>query len=273
MRRRTVLIALTIAASAAIPSATHAQIRKLRVLSVDSVPIVYAFVTFDGGDGKITDDKGEISLGTGKTKTLTVNARRIGFQPWFGKLTFPDTAAVLTVTLPSVAQRLGDVIVTGSSSATQSLPLKGFYDRWTMRQKGLLSAVFISPEEIEFRHPNKITNMLNGINGVSLVRNEKGDQVAVGNDSHCQMAIMLDGTRVCPAAGCDGGTGGPTGFLRGLSKPIINDASAVIIDHVIDAASVEAIEVYPRGGNMPSSLSVSDQACGVIAFWTGSRKP
>jgi hypothetical protein len=48
---------------------------------------------------------------------------------------------------------------------------------------------------------------------------------------------------------------------------------AVIIDHVVDAASVSAIEVYTRGGNMPVGLQVSDQACGVIAIWTGSRKP
>jgi hypothetical protein len=271
MRRRISFVALTLAAAAVTPSSAQGQVRTLRVLSADSMPVVYAYVTFDGGDGKITDEKGEISLGKGKTRTLTVNARRIGFQPWFGKLTFPDTAATLTVVLPAVAQHLGEIVVTANNSVPQAL--KGFYDRWTLRQKGLLTAVFIAPEEIEFRHPNKITNMLYGINGVSLVHNEKGDQVAMGDNGQCQMAIMLDGIRVCPSMGCNSDAGQPTGFLKGLTKPRVDDAHAVVIDHLIDAASVDAIEVYPRGGNMPSSLSVSDAACGVIAFWTGTRKP
>ena len=53
----------------------------------------------------------------------------------------------------------------------------------------------------------------------------------------------------------------------------VDDDNAVIIDHVVDAASVTAIEVYTRGANMPVSLQVSDNACGVIAIWTGSRNP
>jgi hypothetical protein len=241
MRHRKALIALTIALSAAIPSAAHAQVRKLRVISVDSVPIVYAFVTFDGGNGEITDEKGEINFGAGKTKMYSVNVRRIGYEQWFGKLTFPDTAVTLTVALPRVAQALGEVRISGRS--TESVALQPFYDRWTMRQKGLLSAAFIGPEEIEFRHPNKITNMLNGLTGVSLVRNDKGDQVAMGLNGTCQMAIMLDGTRVCPTLGCNSDAGQPTGFLKGLAKPVVDDAHAVIIDHLIDPASVAAIEV------------------------------
>jgi len=31
-------------------------------------------------------------------------------------------------------------------------------------------------------------------------------------------------------------------------------------------------ELTRRGENMPTSLKVSDQACGVNAFWTGSRR-
>jgi hypothetical protein len=270
MRRCNSLIALIVAAAAAIPSIVHAQQRKLRVISVDSQPVVYAFVTFDGGNGQITDEKGEINVGGGKTKTYSVNVRRIGYEQWFGKLTFSDTSASLTVTLPRIAQALGEVRVSGRSNET--VALQPFYDRWMMRQKGLLSASFIGPEEIEFRHPNRVTNMLNGLTGVSLVRNDKGDQVAMGMNGQCQMAILLDGTRVCPTMGCKADGNEQTGFLKGLTKPIVDDAHAVIIDHLIDAGSVAAIEVYARGGNMPASLSVSDASCGVIAFWTGARK-
>ena len=253
-----------------------AQARKLRVISSDSQPIVYAYVTTDGGTGQITDEGGTVSLGAGKAKAVSVSVRRIGYQQWFGKLDLPDTAATLTVVMPRIAQTLGAVQVTGSrGSVSISVPMKGFYDRWLMRQKGVLSAQFIGPEEIEFRHPNRITNMLYGLNGVSLLRNDKGDLAAMGYNGQCQMAVLLDGVRQCPGMGCKcdecGGNG--TGIKQGLMKPIIDDMHAVIIDHIVDPGSVAAIEVYPRGGNMPSSLPVSDAGCGVIAIWTGSRRP
>jgi hypothetical protein len=45
------------------------------------------------------------------------------------------------------------------------------------------------------------------------------------------------------------------------------------IDDILDANDVAAIEVYNRGANMPISLQANDNACGVIALWTGSRQP
>jgi hypothetical protein len=47
----------------------------------------------------------------------------------------------------------------------------------------------------------------------------------------------------------------------------------VDINDLVDANDVAAIEVYTRGGNTPISLQVNDTACGVVAIWTGSRKP
>ncbi|MGH7654141.1 MAG: hypothetical protein ACREN6_05700 [Gemmatimonadaceae bacterium] len=258
-------------------SVASAQARKIRVVSTDSEPISFAYVSVQGGIGQITDEQGEVSLGAGKRQTLTVNVRRIGFQPWFGKLELPDTASVLTVVLARVAQGLSAVRVTGSAPAP-SAALKGFYDRWMMRQKGTLSAVFIGPEEIEFRHPNKITNMLSGLVGVMLKRGTRGFLEAYNAAGTCRMAVLLDGNRQCPRFGCDvapvTATPCPTNVFNGRYPPGCDpDDQAVFIDQLVDANDVTAIEVYARGGNVPSSLSVSDQACGIIALWTGSRKP
>jgi hypothetical protein len=44
------------------------------------------------------------------------------------------------------------------------------------------------------------------------------------------------------------------------------------VDALINVNDVMAIEVYARGGNVPISLQVNDTKCGVVAFWTGSRK-
>jgi hypothetical protein len=265
MVRRRYAIALAAALVAALPAMATAQLRKLKVVSSDSQPIAFAYVAVEGGNGQITDETGEVSLGAGKRQTLTLRVQRIGYQPWFGKLELPDTAALLTIPLARIAQSLSTVTVTGTAEV-RSLKLTGFYDRWLMRQKGTLSAVFIGPEEIEFRHPDKITNMLRGLNGVTLKRTCDGDQVAFGINGLCQMAILVDGNRQCPQIGCKAG-GGNYG-CRGL-----NSSNSVVIDQILDANDIAAIEVYNRGGNVPVTISASDQSCGIIAFWTGSRKP
>ncbi len=70
------LVTIALAAAVALPPVARAQSRKLLVVSSDSQPIVYAYVTVNGAIGMITDEKGEVSLGAGKTKTVTVNVRR-----------------------------------------------------------------------------------------------------------------------------------------------------------------------------------------------------
>ncbi|MFI5233103.1 MAG: hypothetical protein ACHQSE_11410 [Gemmatimonadales bacterium] len=271
-------VALGIAFVVAVPSAGTAQARKVRVIAVDSTPIPYAYVAIEGGAGQITDEHGEVSLGVGKKQTLVARVQRIGYQPWFGKLEVPDTGAVLTVQLARLAQNLAAVNVKGAAEV-RMLQMAGFYDRWMQRQKGALSAVFIGPEEIEFRHPDKITNMLRGLNGVTLRRSCEGEQVAFSSSAQCQMAVLVDGVRQCPSKGCsaDGSSVFSTGAQSARpncdSPTTLNATNAVIIDQLLNADDIAAIEVYNRGGNVPVSISASDQACGIIAFWTGSRKP
>ncbi len=250
--------------AAVLASPMQAQSRKLKVISTDSTPVVYAFVQLEGGVGQITDENGEISIGAGKTKTFTVNVRRIGFTPWFGKLEFPDTSATLTVIMPRLAQGLAEVRI--SERAKAPAYLQPFYDRWTMKQKGLLSATFIGPEELEFRHPDRIANMLSGLNGVALRRGNRGEMSAMSTNGTCPMAVVVDGVQKCPRSGCTGGSGGMSLGAR-AAVPLID------INDLVDANDVAAIEVYTRGGNTPTSLQVNDTACGVIAIWTGSRKP
>ena len=278
MLRSRLAVAIGVAFVAAVPSAGQAQTRKVRVIAVDSTPIPYAYVAIEGGSGQITDERGEVSLGVGKKQTLVARVQRIGYQPWFGKLEVPDTGAVLTVQLARLAQNLATVNVRGAAEV-RSLQMTGFYDRWMQRQKGALSAVFIGPEEIEFRHPDKITNMLRGLNGVTLRRSCEGEQVAFSSSAQCQMAILVDGVRQCPSRGCSADGGGVFSTGEQSARPNcdsptnVNATTAVIIDQLLNADDIAAIEVYSRGGNVPVSISASDQACGIIAFWTGSRKP
>ena len=245
-----------------------AQSSVLKVIGTDTVPVPFAWVSVEGGIANITDEKGMVSLGPIRHKTLTVEVRRIGYQPWFGKLEFPDTAVTLTVNLPRIAQQLEGVTVTGQAAKTQ-LELTGFYDRWMLRQKGMVSATFIGPEELEKRHPSRTSDMLYGLNGVTMVHSPSGAICAKGNGGTCFMTVMVDGNVLRPSAPmiCPGAATAHIG--RGMSSV---GAGGPDINQYIDVNEVAAIEVYARGGNMPVSLQAADNACGVLAIWTGSRK-
>jgi hypothetical protein len=217
---------------------------------------MYANVTLEGATARITDEKGEINLGPGARKKFAVRVARIGFAPWFGVVDLPANAT-MTVTLPQTAQLLAPVSVSsgatgGPKTTNVPLPLAGFYDRWMMRQKGTVTGVFIGPEEMEFRHPVKVSRMLAGLNGIRLICDMSGDCSIQSTNpggilpgTACPLAIVLDGTQIY---------------------------GQVNVDALINVNDVMAIEVYERGGNVPIGLQVNDTKCGVVAFWTGRRK-
>ena len=256
-----------LAFSAASPACAIAQATVLKVIGSDSAPVPFAWVSVQGGTASIADERGQLSMGAGRHQTLTVEVRRIGYKPWFGKLELLDTATVLTVMLSRLAQELAGVTVTGEAVKNR-LQLAGFYDRWLMRQKGALSATFIGPEELERRHPSRTTDMLYGLNGVSMV-NIKGAMMARGIGGTCFMTVLLDGNVLCPAEGCLSSSSNAPSIS---SRSGHTSALGVDIDQYINANDVSAIEVYARGGNMPISLQAGNSACGVIAIWTGSRR-
>jgi hypothetical protein len=254
-------------------AAAAAQSSTLTVIGSDGGPVPYAWVAVRGGNANITDEQGKLSLGGGRNTTLPVEVRRIGFVPWSGKVVIADTATNTTIVLRRVAQAIGAITVTARQESRDP-KLAGFYDRWLMRQKGALSATFMGPEEIEFRHPARPSDLLEGVNGVRLMRTDRGSVIARGNGGTCFMSVMLDGRQLCPAAGChsDGDANAPQ-IGRGMAKPNQKlDDIAVNLNQYVDADDIVAIEVYARGANMPISLQALDPACGVIAIWTGARR-
>ncbi len=263
--RRMLLLVAALPALAA-PSMLRAQARVIRVVSSDGKPIPYANVSVEGGITQVTDENGDVALGAGKQQTFTVRVRRIGFTPWFGKLEVPDTAATLTITLPSLVQKLSTVTVSGTANVKPALALTGFYDRWLMRQKGVISAVFISPEELEFRHPDKITGMLYALNGLRVaqacVTPPVTSQSGRGRPSCVMGPVAFSTLYDCPMQV----------LIDGMQQRPIGKGANVAIDNLLDAYDVAAIEVYNRGGNMPGSIHADDPMCGVLVFWTGSTK-
>jgi hypothetical protein len=112
----------------------HAQASTLTVIGSDSAPVSFALVTVRGGAGSVTDQHGQLSRGVMHKTSLTVQVRRIGYEPWFGALEIPDTSVAITVILRRLTQQIAGVVVTGREE-NRSLELTGFYDRW-LPQRG-----------------------------------------------------------------------------------------------------------------------------------------
>jgi hypothetical protein len=281
--RHVVACVVLVAAGLLTPRAgLTAQQRTIRVTGDDGQPVAYANVTLTGERPRITNEKGEVELGAAARGTLTVDVRRLGYEPWYGDLAFGDTATVGRVTLRRIARRMFTVTVTDSSGGVPAY-LRGFYERMLARQRGIGSGIYMTPEEVDKRAVNVATALLQGVNGVTLHRTASGKIIAMNSDGTCQMTVLIDGRRVCPVGGCDigassnssassGSSGASRGRSRNLSISQPKDDQYVLLDVVLNPNEVAAVEVYPRGATIPPSLPTVDASCGLIAFWTGGRK-
>ncbi len=261
-----------------------AQQRMIRVVDDEGQAVAYANVTLEGERPKITSEKGEVEIGTAVRASLNVDVRRLGFEPWYGKLAIGDTVMVAKVQLHRLTRRLFTVKITDSSAMVPAY-LRGFYQRMLDRQRGIGAGFFITPEDIDKRNINLATSLLQGLNGVSLARTATGKMYAISANGSCMMSVLVDGHRLCPARGCEGtalpGTSSPAPVpTAGLGRRTTRVAAAVppsdeqyvIIDNAITPNEIAAVEVYPRGAAIPFSLPTPDNSCGTIAIWTGGRK-
>lgn len=264
----------------------HSQERVLHVMGDDGQPVAFANVTFTGERPRITNEKGEIpvSAARGARDTLMVDVRRLGYEPWYGRLALADTAVNAQVTLHRISRRMFTVTVTDSSYGVPAY-LRGFYERMLARQRGIGTGVYLTPEEVDRRNATQTTALLQGVNGVALQRSATGKIIAMSSGGSCQMTVLIDGHRVCPPGGCDAGSSSSSSSSppaasgqsrRGRAvapRTSPRDEQFVPLDDLLGPNEIAAIEVYPRGATIPPSLpSLSDASCGLIAIWTGGRK-
>jgi hypothetical protein len=261
-------------------SGAFAQQRTIRVMGDDGQPVAFANVTLAGERPKITNEKGEVEIGSASRATLTADVRRLGYEPWYGKLAMGDTVMSAQVTMHRISRRMFTVTITDSSHGANGVPafLRGFYERLLARQRGIGSGVYLTPEEVDKRNSSVASALLQGVNGVSLQRTYTGKTVAMNSSGTCQMTVLIDGRRACPDNGCDAGPppspAAPGGASRRGRSAVVppRDDQFVLLDNLVSVNEVSAIEVYPRGASIPPSLPTADASCGLIAFWTGGRK-
>jgi hypothetical protein len=280
--RSRIAVALLCLAS---PTVVTGQSTMLKVTSSDGVAIPYAWVVMPGRDDAITDDRGELDLGSGRRKTIALEVRRIGYHPWSGTLTTPEKAGVLTVTLTRSARSAATATAGGAPAKKSALELEGFYDRWMRKMQGKANrATFIGPEMIEKRNPGATTDMLDHVFGVTLVRSSKGVRGATGAgenaitaylrsttgalrfEHECFMSIVVDNAPVCPAVGCNH-------VFFNDPPGSTSDEHIVDLDKLVDPKRLRGIEVYPNRDAMPDEVLHEYEGCGLIVVWTGSRRP
>jgi hypothetical protein len=279
--RTAVVLAAVLGAGPLLPrAAAFAQQRIIRVIGDDGQPVAFANVTLAGERPKITNEKGEAEIGTAARAALTVDVRRLGYEPWYGTLAVGDTVMSAQVMLHRISRRMFTVKITDSSYGVPSY-LRGFYERMLARQRGIGSGLYLTPEEVEKHNASMASALLQGLNGVSLLHTSTGKIVAMSSSGSCEMMVQIDGHRVCPSNGCDVGTPRPSTAPSATSRrgrtvapaPLPRDDQFVLLDNLLSANEVAAVEVYPRGASIPSSLpAAADASCGLIAFWTGVRK-
>src|ERR1017187_10808468 len=102
-----------------------AQQRVIRVMGDDGQPVAFANVTLTGERPKITNERGEVEIGSASRASLTADVRRLGYEPWYGNLTMGDTVMSAQVTLHRISRRMFTVKITDSSYGVPSY-LRGF---------------------------------------------------------------------------------------------------------------------------------------------------
>lgn len=123
------------------------------------------------------------------------------------------------------------------------------------QQRGSLVGEFVTPEEVEMRNPQRVTQLLEQRRGISVRRADRCQVIAtcfrVFGSGGCAATVFLDGQR-----------------LNSLGTAAADASGAPAIDELIPVTGVSAIEVYPRGSSAPPRYQSLAGTCAIVLIWT-----
>ena len=252
-------LSIPFACIALIATASTASAQDTRTISgtvLDSIGQRVSYVNIDGGPRyrTLANASGEFRLVVPAKERLEIAVRRIGFLP--GKiLVQPGTDTTVSISLQRLAVLLTTQVVRAQQQV-QSLAARGFYERMLDQERGALVGEFITPEEIEMRNPQRVTQLLEQRRGIRVERQGRCQIVdecyRIMGQGSCPATIYLDGQRLNSLTGTAGGD--PSG--------------APAVDGLIPVTGVSAIEVYPRGSSAPPKYQSLAGTCSIVVIWT-----
>lgn len=234
-----------------------------RVTTAEGDPIAYANVQLNGGRRCVADDSGRFSLPVTSSARTSHLFRRIGFEPTEIRFPeMPDTA--IRVHMVAVARTLPGQVIVGRAPYPR-LELGGFYQRMTEVQNGARVGWFVTPEELELRKPQNVTDAVRRFLNIRLSPIDDGKVDAFGM-THSDGVPLARKFRIEDSDGCP-----MTVFLdRQRIQPSIVGLRAVDeeINTIVQVHSVAGIEVYPRVTGAPPGYVAMGGTCGVVLIWT-----
>lgn len=229
-----------------------------RVVDSEGGALTYANVQVNGGRRYVADDSGRFAIPAPPGR-FSLLVRRIGFAP--EEIVFdmsPDTA--IRVRMSAVATALPEQRITGRA-AFVSLDLNGFYRRMKDAERGINHGYFVTPEDLEFRKPNQITQMVEGFPSVYMTRtaDPKKDIIAGGPCAGANKCVLVAGFPRCAMTVY-------VDRIRIAGKP--GNGRDDFVNELVVPTHVAAMEIYPRGIGAPPEYQSMNGSCGVVLIWT-----
>lgn len=230
-------------------------------------PIAGADVTIEALRRQTTSDAdGHYRLVDLPAGTSAITARHVGYVSAANVVVVDEgQLRSVDIELAPVPTTLDTVAVKGSRRGI-GVGLEGFADR-----QRLGFGKFIDSVELRRNDHRHVGDMLRGFASLHVVHPPvcggrsmncvitTNYEVAMSGTGGCSLQVMLDGTVVS--------RGGPVdGAERGADPrhdwPSRFDLTSVAV------GSLAAMEVYPRGGEVPMVFQDFDTKCGLLVLWT-----
>ena len=252
-----------------------------RLLDLEtSEPLVAGFVSLLALDGAtvrtvVTNRDGNWVIDAPGPGSYYVSAKHVGYRPWVaGPVAMKARDDVTAVyRLERFPVTLDPIAVTAVATR-RYLELAGFYER----QRADFGH-YITPEHIERRHAVRITDLLSGIPGVTLIAPAAGSagplavQLRGSNLSQgglCQPRVFVDGLLYARGGSRPKGRDRGQTLERSPEAEIQRLDQGLSIDDIGHPSTIAAIEVYRSATEVPVQFggASAETLCGVIVIWT-----
>ena len=263
MARRSAVLPLALLALAAWPVRAQVVLQGRVIDDSTEQPIAGARLILLNHYGKTagyqeTDSLGRFRFTPHDNGRYGLDVRAVGYRPALRTVLWmleDRNFAGLEVRLTPHVALLAPVEVVAMSAPSKSPVLANM--EWR-RRHGL--GFMISRQEIEERHPLRVTDILQETPGVTVDRQGSGASRRV---IHLGPPMPGPGGGDCPAQI----------FLDGMLATRNVAGGDVTVDDLVDPADVEAIEIFKGLASVPAEFLNPQSRCGVIAIWTKRSLP